>query len=588
MNDFVADEPELIGYREHEDGPGKIDRDTEFTVDVWDPGISPGAILRIAIDKQPIAFCEVKSVDSGAKKVVVTPDTTLPGIGGQELKYWKPIPSPATVVPAIEFPTSGGGTVEASVLEKTRLYFPVPPGQTLKPSPQRASAFGVTGGHPAVVALAERWTSPPPSLTNPTPFIIDGVIGNWRHQLGNTASNPALSWEYWNGKGWWSLEILDGTERLASTGFVTFTVPSDIAESDWSGKTNFWIRSRLVGGDYGREEVKVTTTPVGNTGQTVQIVERSTDNIRAPQVLDLRVSYSIDNPVFPKFVLAEDSGTIRDQSDANRTGGAIVEAFVPLAVMLGRLSGTAASAGQPEDCPPECDCGTQNATTTVTQTATATVAQTVTAPSVATVPGASGRALFLGLNATLSGAPVNVLLLVEENDHTAFAPIKVEALVADRFVPIVADDATRALGESGVLTMTFAVPPTPRELFGRTLTWLRLVPNAATDAWKPTLRGAYLNAAWASSQETLTRELLGSSDRAPSLTVQLARPPVLHNTLELRVKEPLGEEERKALLDLDPQAVLSAVSGLPGDWVLWTQVVDPGDEAATAPEVLSR
>ena len=276
--------------------------------------------MRIAIDKQPIAFCEVKSVDSGAKKVVVTPDTTLPGIGGQELKYWKPIPSPATVVPAIEFPTSGGGTVEASVLEKTRLYFPVPPGQTLKPSPQRASAFGVTGGHPAVVALAERWTSPPPSLTNPTPFIIDGVIGNWRHQLGNTASNPALSWEYWNGKGWWSLEILDGTEHLASTGFVTFTVPPDIAESDWSGKTNFWIRSRLVGGDYGREEVKVTTTPVGNTGQTVQIVERSTDNIRAPQVLDLRVSYSIDNPVFPKFVLAEDSGTIRDQSDANRTG----------------------------------------------------------------------------------------------------------------------------------------------------------------------------------------------------------------------------------------------------------------------------
>ena len=126
----------------------------------------------------------------------------------------------------------------------------------------------------------------------------------------------------------------------------------------------------------------------------------------------------------------------------------------------------------------------------MTQTATAIVAQTVTAPSVATVPGASGRALFLGLNTTLSGAPVNVLLLVEENDHTAFAPIKVEALVADRFVPIVADDTTRALGESGVLTMTFAIPPTPRELFGRTLTWLRLVPNAATDAWKPTLRGA--------------------------------------------------------------------------------------------------
>jgi hypothetical protein len=160
--------------------------------------------------------------------------------------------------------------------------------------------------------------------------------------------------------------------------------------------------------------------------------------------------------------------------------------------------------------------------------------------------------------------------------------MKVEALIANSFQPIVVDDTTRALGESGLLSMSFPVSPTASELFGKTLTWLRLTPKQVeNDQWIPTVRGAYLNAAWANATETLTRELLGSSDGAPNLTVRLARPPVLRDTLELRVKEPLGEEEREALLSTDPQKVLTD-PGLKGDWVLWTQVVDPNDEPADA------
>jgi len=113
--------------------------------------------------------------------------------------------------------------------------------------------------------------------------------------------------------------------------------------------------------------------------------------------------------------------------------------------------------------------------------------------------------------------------------------------------------------------------------------WLRLTPggNVSTDEWKPVIRGAYLNAVWAIAAETLTRELLGSSEGAPGMTFLLARPPVLSGTLELRVKEPLGEEERTALLKGDETRVLSTVEGLPGDWVLWDRVTDPGDEPPT-------
>jgi hypothetical protein len=149
--------------------------------------------------------------------------------------------------------------------------------------------------------------------------------------------------------------------------------------------------------------------------------------------------------------------------------------------------------------------------------------------------------------------------------------------VRDRLVPVVADDATRALGESGLITLTFSEPPTLRELFGDARAWLRVTPSRGSiTEWRPSLRGAYLNGVWASATETLTRELLGSSEGAPQMMFQLARPPLLEGTLELRVKEPLGEEELKQLLDEDPNSVRH-VDELPGHWVLWKQVVDPGD-----------
>ena len=128
--------------------------------------------------------------------------------------------------------------------------------------------------------------------------------------------------------------------------------------------------------------------------------------------------------------------------------------------------------------------------------------------------------------------------------------------------------------------MSFAVPPTLSGLFGRSRTWLRLVPKTQGD-WIPSLRGAYLNAVFASATETLTRELVGSSDGSPNLTLRLARPPVLRDTLELRVREPLGEEVREALVKTDASLVLTNPDELTGDWVLWKKVTDPDDEGPT-------
>jgi hypothetical protein len=432
------------------------------------------------------------------------------------------------IVPALDL-DSGNDTWQRSVLERGDVYFPL-----LDPVRQRVIAADEATfdpSRPSRLAFAAKW------ITGPTgalaiAFAVDGAVTGWLKAMDDTSANPALAWEYWNGTGWWRLETdAETTNNLKNSGHVLFNVPTDLRETDWAGKKNYWIRARLVGGDYGRENVVLTSTVSGAT--TTQVVTRTTDGNQPPYALNAWVLYDIATAAWPKYLVTLDSGTMRDQSDANRTTDALVEIFTPLSVTLGRL-------------------GTNG----------------------------SQPAIYLGFDAQLSGQPVNVLLLVDqERNHDDFAPLEIAALAGNRFVPLVAQDATRALGESGVLSFAFAVPPVASELFGTTLSWLRLAPRAAAGAadWKPNLRGAYLNAAWAASTETLTRELLGSSEGAPGATFHLARPPLLRGSLDLRVREPLGEEEREQL-DLEGSTPVTTDASLPGLWVRWRRVIDPLDE----------
>ena len=409
--------------------------------------------------------------------------------------------------------------------------------------------------------------------------------------LGDSSSNPALTWEYWNGGGWRWLDVDDQTSNFRNSGLVVFTVPADLEPVDWAGKTNHWIRARLVGGDYGKEKVvvKTKTNPDGSTEQTI---DRTTEGIQPPYAIDFQVSYSIDTAVAPSFLLTEDSLTLRDQSDANRTPGAQIEVFTPLIYTLTHFQQAASQQKTSGDCVPDCDCPEGTASTSPAPKPSAPPKTPVPSAddcSCAPPPVDSGavadprsgrRALYLGLNSILLREPINVMLAAQEQNYDVLAPLTVDALVGNRFVPVVAKDGTRALGESGIVSMSFSVEPVPTELFGQTLSWLRLTPGGGGIDWNPVLQGAYLNAVWARSAETMTRELVGSSEGAPNLTLQLARPPLLHNSLELRVREPFIEE-REALLQGGSNTVLSNVEDLPGDWVLWRQVADPHDYDAT-------
>lgn len=552
---------------------GTVINSMKLQLDGNDGTTTTGTVLLIDDGSGGHTVAQVTATSGVVPNVNATLDIPLPNttIANPPYRVPKQVIQ-ARLVPSLEL-TNNNNDWQVEALDGGDLYFPA-----LSPLRQRVIAVvqDTAAPHsPQRVAFADPWASPLP-VVPAIDFIVDAEVTVWAQALGGESSNPTLAWEYWNGTGWWRLPInRDTTGFLKRSGDIVFLVPADLEPTDWAGKTNHWVRARLIGGDYGREKVVVTTTPTTGGG-SAQTVDRSSEGIQAPYALDVWVRYA-SGEVVPAFLLTFDSGTLRDQSDANRTK-AKVDVFTPLAVTLGRLSSNVVLPAAADDCPPDCDCPEARA-----GIATTSVPQSQTTGAVP--QPATGRALFIGLNATLSEAPVNILLLVEEErDHSDLAPMKIEALIADRFVPIVVDDKTRALSESGLLSMAFNRKPTPRELFGRTLTWLRLTPGGNGDAsnWKPAVRGAYLNAVWASAEETLTRELLGSSEGAPDLTFQLARPPVLHDTLELRVKEPLGDEERAELRKGDESRVLNPVDGLEGDWVRWDRVTDPGDALPAA------
>jgi hypothetical protein len=358
--------------------------------------------------------------------------------------------------------------------------------------------------------------------------------------------NPTLSWEYFDGTAWRLIPgIEDYTDNLAKEDNIKFCVPKDLQPTDVVGRKNHWIRARLVGGDYGQESVKVVTTTDTSTTPptTTQTIIRGKDDIRAPYVSRLEVRYKVCCPLTPEFVIARDNAGLRDQTDVNRSAGSTVEYFIPLSTALQRAAGNDASAH------------------------------------------ASDRALYLGFDTKLTGGPIQILFLVDEGSHDAAYPLRVDALIGNRFKPIVVKDNTRGLNESGTLEMTLAESPQQTELFGTTKYWLRVRPGVrlpSEDAWQPKVRAAYLNATWAIAAETQRFEQLGSSDGSPNQQFMLARPPVIEGSLKLRVLERLGDEDIEKLRGkgVDIKDTFPNFPERRGCWVLWKEVDDPADEDA--------
>ncbi len=86
-------------------------------------------------------------------------------------------------------------------------------------------------------------------------FVQPGTPGKQCTDEENADTNLLISWEYWDGKTWSNLKDVtymfnDNTELRLKKPQVTFTCPNDMTLTKVNSKEDFWIRARIASGNY--------------------------------------------------------------------------------------------------------------------------------------------------------------------------------------------------------------------------------------------------------------------------------------------------------------------------------------------------
>ncbi|QDF37507.1 hypothetical protein FJN17_07970 [Bradyrhizobium symbiodeficiens] len=394
--------------------------------------------------------------------------------------------------------------------------------------------------------------------------------------------NPEISWEYWNGASWWQIPgVTDTTQHLVRSGLVQFCVPPDLKELEVVGRKGHWIRARLVGGDYGQETVTVEDVSLGEGGKrTGQVVKRDPSTIRAPYIVSIDVSYDLCCAILPTRVITLDNGGYVDQTEINSSPNAVIQAFTPLATAI-----TAAPVADAKSATAGCDDCSKADPEPATKQPGACCDDCAKSDPEAAAPADGGAvaqpAIYLGFSEPLQGASIALLFRVVETERTSALPMEVDAYSGGAFKPIQVVDETHALTETGILTIDCPEPLQKVSYFGQALHWLRLRPPLPLAAdWRPEITGIHLNGTWAVAAETWRHEIAGQSDGSPSQGFNLAHDPVLAETLELRVREPLGDDEQAELVREGKYDVVENIGLWQGKWVRWLA----GDRATAGPK----
>ena len=339
---------------------------------------------------------------------------------------------------------------------------------------------------------------------------------------GETVLTPTLSWEYWNGKGWVALKgIIDGTTYLLETGQIACDLPEDIDETEVSGQKSYWIRARIVGGDYGTETFFLSQ--IANDSDAQQLISTK-NSIRPPIINSLTISYAIE--AYPERCIAHNNLEYLDHSEACKSEGKRFSPFVGL-----------------ED---------------------------------------DENALYLGFDKQLGKGPINIFFAAKELALTKEAKPKLgwKHGTMNGWTRLGCLDATKALARADILKLICSLDFSASSCLGSYLYWIKatLIEGGYEGKESPVLYGIYPNTAWASQAETVEDEILGSSDGTTDQEFEFAKIPVI--TAEIWVDEmtTLSDDEKNAIIEEYGGDSVSEVKDETGKalevWVLWQAVED--------------
>jgi hypothetical protein len=342
------------------------------------------------------------------------------------------------------------------------------------------------------------------------------------------SADLALAWEVWDGQGWRRLTPTGQAQvmKLLASGTITFILPVQLGPTQVNGITAYWLRARIVAGDYGVapssewDESRQTLVTQGGYGPPSLARVRLDYRYQATAPIALckthnHFNYTTHEAPFTPFIL-----------------------FVPAV-----------------DTQPALYLGFDRSfdnrpTSLYVQVAPATPAeQSAWYQAVAT-----------------SGSTRLVWEYASANSG---------------WQPLGAVDETQRFSVSGMVEFLGPADFSLHRAFGQTRYWLRVRQEGEPLAFIPRLKGLLINTTWASQGVTLENEMLGSSNGEPKQTFRSAYAPVLlQPAVSLQVREPEPSSVQKHLavtagVSADAVAARQESNGRhEGAWVTWRQVAD--------------
>jgi len=326
-----------------------------------------------------------------------------------------------------------------------------------------------------------------------------------------------LTWEYWDGKGWSVIQNLtDTTENFTqSEGNVEFVCPDDIKPTAVNGQENYWIRVRIVNGDYGKEKY---------TKNTNEIWTVNTDQINPPIIAEIFITYLL-GPQNLQHCLTYNNREYRNYSEEIKKINKSFKPFVPL-----------------ED---------------EHKTAYLGFDKKLEKGPISIFFSLEGQEF-----AEKKLPKIEWLYHSQDNKW-----VKLDVL-----------DNTQSFVKKGTVEFFIPADFAKTPKFGNEIFWIKTVDIEDRIQKTIITKGIYVNATYAIQEESIEDEILGSSDLSPNQKFQFTRVPVVKEEIWINEMSALSEEEMKTIIDEEGKDSIIESKDETGKttevWVKWQAVED--------------
>ena len=382
------------------------------------------------------------------------------------------------------------------------------------------------------------------------------------------SEDTLLSWEYWDGKCWKMLKLKKGLSyKFERSSAVEFECPHDIEQVEVNGQKNYWIRVRIVEGNYGIQKFSSTGEP-----------EPYEKCFHPPKIKNMKMSVCYEGNF-------ENSHSFNPQAD---------EREVPLHMTENiKLEASAATPfvlkdyakrvdrvlKKGKDCQHLHYCFAKNNLQFSDYTKEAR--HGVFNPFQPLED--KNQAIYFGFDKPFSDGRISMFFSIEKGYSKDLKPrIEWSYFKDGKWMPLQVFDGTDSFAKSG--TVEFVASDIEKcGMFGQELYWIKAevtegkfadfsskpktlppaFPLLARNALAAPKMRVHLNTTWAVQAETIEDEILGKSDGTAKQTFSFSKSPVLDEVVW--VQEPV-------LGDADADAVESIEDGKA--WVRWHAVED--------------